>query len=619
VLLGLFAALVVVAVPSAAAAQEANSLQSIEPADGTTLEASPSAIVLAFNQEIGNDDVPTLSLVCGNNEIQDVGSPEIDIDGIVVTWTLANPVPRGTCFVNWFLRDEADATIAQGTSTFAVTTDPPVTTVPGDTTGTTDPFIRQPAVPAATAASDDGQASGGTGGAIWLGRLLSTLAIMVVFGGLTLISVGWPEGPEYVITVRFLRGVWIAGLVGTVLFLVAYSADFNGSSFGAGVSPGSWFDLYDAGWEGRGALLRFVFVVAMGWVVIRPERIIDPVSAMWAWAIPGAAIISVAMGRVDGPAALLGLLVGIVHVAAAAVWFGGAALVAYVVLAGPGEEDLVQATRSFSRISMPAIFVALLTGVIQMVRLDGGELFTSNHGRVVILKAIVVAAMLAVSLAARQQVTMRLDRAHEMTMPLADRFRRAFGAEAALGVIVLAFSSWLLALTPAGIDEYADEVYLPALVFNDQASGLEARVLVGPGTVGPNGLRVEVDAPEEGITNLLLRFIPPPTAEGADAFVIEQSIPLSGAGTAILLTAEGLPFNVAGTWTLQLSASTAVGVLEDATTTFLITEADGSVPTIPPAQPTSNVQVEIVDPTTTTAPLATLATTTTVATTPPSG
>ena len=37
-----------------------------------------------------------------------------------------------------------------------------------------------------------------------------------------------------------------------------------------------------------------------------------------------------------------------------AVWFGGLILLARVVLAGPGEEDLVHAVRGFARISTPA-------------------------------------------------------------------------------------------------------------------------------------------------------------------------------------------------------------------------------------------------------------------------
>ncbi len=596
---GLFLAVVAVLMPSAVNAQDANSLNSIDPVDGSSLEVSPQLITLSFNQELANDDVPKLSLVC-NNVIQDVGVPKVDLDGVFVTVTINTPVPRGNCFVSWFLENALGETIVRGGSSFGVTSDPPASGAETDTT-TTSPFIQVPAVPVSTS-TEVAENPGSTGGALWLGRMLSTLGILIVFGSLSLISIGWPEGPEYVVTVRFLRAVWLVALLGTVLYLVAFAADSAGTSLGSALSPSTWLDLKDAGWPGRGALLRLVFVAASGWVAMRPERIIDPQSAMLAWGLPGAALITVALSRADGPAALIGFTVGVVHVLAVAVWFGGAALVARVVVAGPGEEDLVHATRAFSRVSVPAMLVAAVTGVIQVIRLDGGELFSSSHGRVLLLKVIAVAAMLAVALAARQQVTMRLERAHEMTVPLADRFRRAFGAEAALGVVVLAFSGWMLTLTPARVDPYAGESYLPALVFSDPTTGLEAKVFIGPGRVGLNGLKVEVEQPPDGITNLTLRFVPP---VNSNAFIVQQAIPLTTWGTAILETVDGLPFTVPGTWTLELSASTTTGVLENVTYTFAVTDPEGVSVTVPTSVSAVPVQVELIDQVTTTAPFGT--------------
>jgi copper transport protein len=260
--------------------------------------------------------------------------------------------------------------------------------------------------------------------------------------------------------------------------------------------------------------------------------------------------------------------------------------------------------------------VAAVTGIIQVIRLVGGDLFGSSHGQVLLLKVIAVAAMLAVSLAARQQVTLRLDRAHELTVPLADRFRRAFGAEAALGIVVLAFSGWMLTLTPAKVDPLAGETYTREIPFNDTASGIQATVFLGPGRTGLNGLKVEVEAPADGITNLTLRFLPP---IGSDTYGLEQSIPLTTSGTAVLDDSVGLPFNVAGTWTIQLVASTAIGVQEGAETTFPITDADGNFPTIPPADSTIPVQVSLVEQPTTTAPFATSPTTVAPTTSAPAG
>ena len=603
--------------PSAASAQTPNTLRSITPADGDTLSESPKVITLAFNQELAEDDLVTVILACNGNPAT-TGSPEVDAEGLVVNVAIPAPLPKGVCTISWSLKDAGGVTIVSDFLSFSVTNDPPPTVVATDTgaAATTDPNFRIPAVPVA-AASEITENAGSSGGALWLGRMMSTLGILVLFGALTLISVGWPEGPEYVVTVRFMRTVWMIGLIGTILYLIAYAAEYSGSSFGAAMNPTTWLDLKDDGWTGRGALLRFAFVAASGWVAMRPERIIDPASVMWAWALPGAAVITIAFSRIGGPVAPIGFLVGAVHALSVAVWIGGVALIARVVLAGPGDDDLVQATRTFSRFSVPAILIACVTGIIQVIRLVGNSFFSTGHGQVLLLKVIAVAAMLAVSLAVRQQVTMRLDRAQELTVQTADRFRRAFGAEAALGVVVLAFSGWMLALTPAKIDPFASEKYELTVPFDDSlTSGVSADVLIGPSTVGLNGLRVEVSAPTEGITNLVLRFTPP---LGSTARIIEQPIPLTGAGTAVLLGEVGIPFDAPGTWTIEMIATTATGNQPGAKTTFAVNAADGTVVTVPDVSTTTPLAIQLIDQSTTSAPFATAPPTTTTTSTLPSG
>ena len=103
-------------------------------------------------------------------------------------------------------------------------------------------------------------------------------------------------------------------------------------------------------------------------------------------------------------------------------------LLARVVLAGPGEEDLVHAVRGFGRMSGPAIVVTVVSGLVQLYRLDGGALFSERHGRVLLLKTVLVAAMVFVGLTARQVVPRPgwPGRATS-SVPMADRLRRAFG------------------------------------------------------------------------------------------------------------------------------------------------------------------------------------------------
>ena len=295
----------------ARAQDETNSLQSIDPANGATLDTSPTAIVLSFNQELSSDDRPIVVLSCGTpSQPQDTGSPEVDADGLIVTIPINTPVPEGACTVSWRLADAAGETIVGDFTTFRVDADParPPHRRPAD--GAADahhhqrlhldhtPTHRRAAASTDTRTRDPTAAPSGSGGCC------RRSGILALFGGLALIAIGWPEGPEYVVTVRYLRAVWMLALVGTVLYLIAYAAKFNDTSFGAAINPSAWLDLKDDGWPGRGALLRLAFVLGSGWVAMRPERIIDPTTAMWAWAIPGGALIAVALSRVDGPGAV---------------------------------------------------------------------------------------------------------------------------------------------------------------------------------------------------------------------------------------------------------------------------------------------------------------------------
>jgi copper transport protein len=559
--------------PVASAQSETdNELVSSEPGDGGTVGTSPDELVFTFAEPLGPDDLFTAPVTCGT-ALQNTGIPEVGNDRTSVTVEVLTPFPRGACTVSWLLRDSLGETIDQGLIAFSVQTAPVTaddddTGDPADGTDDSDDGAADPAPAAPPPAASDQvtETDGGTGGALWLGRVISTTAILALFGALVLIGTAWPEGPEYVITLRFVRSLWVVAFVGTVLFVVAFTAEASDRAFGGSLSPTAWLDLFDAGWAGRAALARLLLVVAAGWVAFRPERVIDPTTQLPAFVIPALAVVAVGLARTGGDYALIGSALGIAHALAAAVWFGGALVVARVVVAGPGEEDLVHAVRGFNRMSAPAIAVTIVTGVLQMFRLVGGELFTSSHGRVLLLKTVVVAAMVFVAVTARQMVAVRLRRADEMSVPAADRFRRSYTAEAGIGVVVLALSGWLLALQPAQIDDRA--TYEVERQFTDPASGLDVIVSLTPSAVGLNGLRVEVEAPQEGISNLVVAFIPP---TGSEAPGIEQTIPLTGAGTAVLDREVGLPFDVPGTWTMQLSGSTATGAVTDARTPFPVT------------------------------------------------
>lgn len=562
-----------------------NAVVESNPADGAEVTTQPTAIVMTFENEV--PDQAEVVVVCEGNPFSSLGGPERGTDGITLSVELLQPLPTGECNVTWRLSND-DGSNDDGSFGFTVA----AAGGAAATTTTTAP---------ATSVGDDGGSSIRNAGTvssspIWLGRVLSILGISVVFGSLVLIVAAWPEGPEYVLALRFLRGMWIVGAVGTVIYVSALSAAVKGESFGSGFNPAGWFDLFDAGWPGRAAVLRVVLVIASGWVVLKPERVIDPTTNMLALGIPALAVVTLGLSRTGGDLAFLGVIASVLHVLAMAVWFGGAVLLARVVLAGPGEEDLVHAVRGFGRISNPAIVVTLLSGLIQLYRQVGGELFSSGHGRIVLLKTVAVAAMVFVGMTARQIANAKLAKAGELTVRNADRMRRAFGTEAAIGLLVIALSGWLLALDPAKLDDGGGDFEVSER-FQDTELDFDVEVLLSPGRIGVNELEVVVNSPDSGLSALRLTFFPPAGSTGAP--IVVQDVALTGEGLARSADDGGIPLDAPGTWRIQVSATTPSGEVAGINNNVVIADADGN--TVEPAA-VSVPELAATTSTTTTAP-----------------
>jgi copper transport protein len=552
-----------------------NSVVSSDPADGASLATSPEAISITFSEPLG--EVNTITLTC--TDLYTVGPREVSDDRLTMTAEVIDPLPRGACVASYVVSDSEGSPNGQGNITFTVENDPvavattptseptPGGSVPADA-GTTTTSTTTTDEVANLSDVDSGQ------GPLWLGRLISVFGLAVLLGSLVVIAAAWPEGVEYLVTIRFLRAVWIVAFLGTLLYVAAATAAVTGSGLGSGFNPANWVDLFDAGIPGIAAVARLVLVVACAWVAFRPDRVIDPVTQMAALGVPALAVATIGFSRTNMDLAVIGVPLSIVHALAMSVWLGGLVLLARVVLAGPGEEDLVHAVRGFGRLSNVAIGATIATGIVQMILLDGGDLFGTSHGRVILLKTVVVAAMIFVAVSARQFVNQRLARANEMTVPMADRLRRAFGFEAAAGVVVLAMSAWLLSLAPSNVAAGPDIDYAIALAVEAPEADLDVTVRLTRDRVGLAGMAVEVDAPDEGLSGLEVVL----TAPANDTIgTITQPVPLTGTGVAVLLEGDqGLPLTVAGDWTLVVNAVTPTGVFTSPPQGFTILEADGT-------------------------------------------
>jgi copper transport protein len=562
-----------------------NSLVSSDPADGSTLAVSPESISFTFSEPLG--EVNTITLTC--TDLFTVGPREVSADRLTMTAEVVDALPKGACVASFVVSDEEGSPNGQGNITFTIENDPATvetTTAPEETTGDSVP-TGEVSTTSATSTDDVADLSDVDSGQgpLWLGRLLSVFGIAVLLGSLVLIAAAWPEGVEYLVTIRFIRAIWIVALIGTLLYVAAATAAVTGSGLGSGFNPANWVDLFDAGLPGIAAVARFVLVVACAWVAFRPDRVIDPVTQMAALGIPALAVATVGFSRTNMDLAIVAVPVSIIHALAMSVWLGGVVLLARVVLAGPGEEDLVHAVRGFTRLSNLAIGATIVTGIVQMILLDGGDLFGTSHGRVLLLKTVAVAGMIFVAVSARQFVNQRLARANEMTVPMADRLRRAFGVEAAAGIIVLAMSAWLLSLAPSNVSAGPDIDYAISLEVDAPEAELALTVQLTRDRVGLSGMSVDVDEPDEGLSGLEVVF----TAPANDTIgTITQPVPLTGAGVAVLLEGEqGLPLTVAGDWTMTVNAVTPTGIFTSSPQGFTILNADGTEAvtelTVPPA------------------------------------
>jgi len=546
--------------PTAMAAD--NTLVGSVPVAGATIESSPASIVLTFAQQLGPTN--TMTMTCGG-AIVSLGTPLVLApDGLALSASLISAAPKGDCTVAWVITDLNLQPAGSSSLTFTVANNPVVTVAP-ETTATVAGDTTPPTSVATTTAPstgggtvDEATESSGSRGPLGLFRLLSNLGLAVLFGSLVLIAIAWPEGVEYILTVRFLRTTWIFTLVSTYLFAGALAASQTGAGIGSALVPTGWGDLMDTT-PGKAALIRLVFVAGSAYAVMRPERVIDPSSQLPALLPPGIAVVTMAFSRAEY--SLLENATGAAHALAMSVWLGGLVLLTRVVLAGPGEEDLVHAVRGFARIATPALWVTVVTGAILLFQLDRGALDTS-HGLVVIVKTLAVSVMVFVGVAARQFISQRVSRVDTMTAPLATRLRRALGIEALIGVLVLALTAWLLALTPPGLSASGDSSLQLGAVhrFVSTTGTVEIDVQFSE-RVGANDVLIRVNTPEAGLTGLTVDFIPPVNSI-VNGMTISQ-IPLAGTGTAVLDKADGFTLNAAGTWTVIVSANGVVVAEQD--------------------------------------------------------
>lgn len=572
-----------------AQAEGDNSISTSSPAAGEVVALAPTQIQLRFTLPVGGADAVAqmgLVLTC-ESRIINLGSPQLGPDGVTVSAALTQILENGNCRVEWSLPDGSS-----GSFTF-VSNVQTTTTVPVDpgTTDTTTPITPGP----------DGEESAlRLGGPIGLMKWLAFLFVSALVGGLIFVKIAWPEGVEYGITERYFRIISIAAILTLVGQLILYSAQQSGSTIGGSISPTSWGPAGETN-EGRALILRLVAVCGLTFFAWITERIFNEATIVLSTALLAFTILTFGFDRATGRAVILGIVIAVLHMAFVALWVGAVAIIWRVILHGPGDIDLVHALRGWYRIATPVSIGIIVTGAIQVWRINGISLINSGHGRVVLLKVALVIVMLFVNAAVRQFVLVGMRRANSLNQKVVYRLKRPVGLELSLSIVVLATSTWLLSMRPPYIllPDVGPRVEYAIVQDLEGSDRFRVRLSITPGNVGENKVLVELFGPSR-IQNFVVTFTP----ENPNFSGYTLNVPLTRPGAALITEEMGMRFLAPGLWNVSITGVTTIGELTPLTSQFII--ADGTTVTTVPKQGLS-VVTTTVPPVTTTVPGTTIA------------
>ncbi len=551
-----------------------NEVVSSNPAPNQVVGVPPTQIQMVFRDPLASPETAAtmgLSLSC-NGTLIGLAQPQLGTDSRTVSSALTQIPPAGQCTVSWILPDQSAGSFS---FTSSATTE---TTLSANSDGTTDstdePAIIGETLP--TSLSDGPR----VGGILGLLRIAEYFFLASIFGGLMLIFLTWPEGVDYGVTLRFFRLTWLASVV-TMYFVITISAmRASGDGFALALNPFSWFEsLNSAG--GILLLVRFGLVIATVWVTWNPVRILDPSTQVPAISILVAMISTLGFTRIGQNVALLTFVFGTAHAISMSMWLGGLVLLSRTVLSNPGEEDLLDAIRGFARLSIPIFVITVFTGIMQVYLLDGLNIFSTGHGRLNLLKILVVATMIWIGLVLRAFILQRLEQEAELKSRMAWRLRRAVSVQVVFAIVALGLTSWMVPMNPSQVSA-SRSVPTVAYLFRQELSNEKFSVIISltPATTGVNAMRIELLKPSR-INNFTVNLVPQAVGYAG----ISIHIPLKRRGAAIVMGDGTFVLNTPGVWSIEITGTTTTGDLVPLGTTITITESTVTTTTAPVSAP----------------------------------
>jgi copper transport protein len=241
----------------------------------------------------------------------------------------------------------------------------------------------------------------------------------VFVGGLVVARWLWPASIGRRDTRVLLLALWCTGVLGTLLtlpFQAGYSAGRGWSRF---ADSDTVADVLDARY-GRAALARVILLVALvPFALLRVRapraRARIPVEAVVGLCALGVLATFAYAGHAStGRWTAAGVTLDLLHLAGAAFWLGGVALLA-VTLGRPGDAgdagEVMGAAERFARLALPAVGLVVLSGAVQGWRQleSWSAVWDTDYGRILFAKVLVVAAIVIVASATRDILRRRIE------------------------------------------------------------------------------------------------------------------------------------------------------------------------------------------------------------------
>jgi copper transport protein len=401
----LFVAVVVAAVggwavPAFAHAQ----LQSTEPASGSVLATSPGVVVLHFGEDV--------EVQFGAVRVFDANSRRVDTgnayhphgDGHAVAVNVPTNLGPGGYVVTWRVIS-ADSHPVHGAFTFLIGS--------GGSEASASAARAQAARLLAT--STGSRLVGVTFGVV---RFLAFAALFILVGGAAFVVGAWPEGREDRKAKRLVGAGLIGALVTSALAIALQGPYGGGLPLAKMVSPAVVTDVLHTRF-GEVYVGRLAILLVAGLPLLRRLFQPAPLTTSWRWAAAatGAALLltpGLAGHATTGSLVVLAVPFDLVHMAAAAVWFGGLAVLATTVLAPRTDRQVpspfVTVLPRYSQWALGAVLAIAISGGVAAWRQIGSftAVTTTPFGRLVLTKTILFALVVAVAARSRRIVHGRL-------------------------------------------------------------------------------------------------------------------------------------------------------------------------------------------------------------------